>query len=71
MEESLRNALSELKRAEHSLFVSLKYTRTVDVIKHIVERLRPDIDNGTGPRNFKQRFQNCLLPVLEGKQTLR
>jgi hypothetical protein len=44
MEESLRNALSELKRAEHSLFVSLKYTRTVDVIKHIIERLIATID---------------------------
>lgn len=44
MEETLHNALVELKRADHSIFVSLKYTRTVDVIKSIVERLISTID---------------------------
>ena len=39
MRESLDNAKEELKRADHLIFVSLKYTRTVDVIKSIVERL--------------------------------
>ena len=39
MEEALANAKEELKRAEHLIYVSLKYTRTVDVIKSIVERL--------------------------------
>lgn len=38
-EESLQLALQELKRADHSIAVSLKYTRTVDVIKSIIERL--------------------------------
>lgn len=38
-EESIQNALQELKRADHSIAVSLKYTRTVDVIKSIIERL--------------------------------
>ena len=46
MEETLHNALSELKRADHSIFVSLKYTRTVDVIKNIIERLISTIDFG-------------------------
>jgi hypothetical protein len=32
-------ALYELKRVDHLIYVSLKYTRTVDVIKNIVERL--------------------------------
>lgn len=36
---NLRNATEELKRADHLVFVSLKYTRTVDVIKSIIERL--------------------------------
>lgn len=44
MEETLHNALVELKRADHSIFVSLKYTRTVDVIKSIIERLISTID---------------------------
>lgn len=38
-EEALELAKRELKRADHSIAVSLKYTRTVDVIKSIIERL--------------------------------
>jgi len=38
-QESLQFAMQELKRADHSIAVSLKYTRTVDVIKSIIERL--------------------------------
>lgn len=37
--DSLIQAKQELKRADHSIAVSLKYTRTVDVIKSIVKRL--------------------------------
>lgn len=33
------NAKNELKRADHLLYVSLKYTRTADVIKSIIKRL--------------------------------
>lgn len=33
------NAKEELKRADHSIYVSLKYTRTVDIIKNIIKRL--------------------------------
>ncbi len=39
MNEHLEQAIDELKRADHMIFVSLKYTRTVDVIRNIVERL--------------------------------
>lgn len=37
--EALERAKEELKRADHQIFVSLKYTRTVDVLKNIIERL--------------------------------
>ena len=37
--DSLMQAKQELKRADHSIAVSLKYTRTVDVIKSIIKRL--------------------------------
>ncbi|MBD3319256.1 hypothetical protein GF342_05090 [Candidatus Woesearchaeota archaeon] len=37
--DSLDNAKEELKRADHLFYVSLKYTRTVDVIKSVIERL--------------------------------
>lgn len=33
------NALQELKRADHLIYVTLKYTRTADVIKNIIKRL--------------------------------
>lgn len=39
MNESLYEANEELKRADHLLYVSLKYTRSVDVIRSIIERL--------------------------------
>ena len=39
MNQYLEDADEELKRADHLLYVSLKYTRTVDIIKSIVERL--------------------------------
>ncbi|MBI3035955.1 hypothetical protein HYY71_06555 [Candidatus Woesearchaeota archaeon] len=39
MEESFDKAVQELKRVDHLFWVSLKYTRTVDVIKHVIDRL--------------------------------
>ncbi len=44
--EFLETAQDELKRADHLMFVSLKYTRTVDVIKSIITRLKAAIDAG-------------------------
>jgi hypothetical protein len=44
MNEYLDAANEELKRADHLIFVSLKYTRTCDVIKHVIERLINSID---------------------------
>ncbi|OYT32547.1 hypothetical protein DRJ22_02950 [Candidatus Woesearchaeota archaeon] len=38
-DDNLRHAKQELNRADHSIAVSLKYTRTVDVIKSIIKRL--------------------------------
>ncbi|MBU0471148.1 MAG: hypothetical protein KKF65_00860 [Nanoarchaeota archaeon] len=39
MQESLKNAKEELKRVDHLIFVSLKYTRTVDVLLNIINRM--------------------------------
>lgn len=44
--EALERAQQELKRADHLIYVSLKYTRTVDVLKSIIERLISTIDEG-------------------------
>ncbi len=39
MNEYLEEAKEELKRVDHIIYVSLKYTRTVDVIRNAVHRL--------------------------------
>ena len=38
MIETLDDAKEELKRVDHLIYVSLKYTRTVDVIQNVIER---------------------------------
>ena len=39
MDELLHNAKEELKRVDHLIYVSLKYTRTCDVLKNVIDRL--------------------------------
>ena len=39
MEEHLFDAREELKRLEHIIYVSLKYTRTVDVLLNALNRM--------------------------------
>ena len=38
-EVEVSDAKEELKRADHSIYVTLKYTKTADVIKNIIKRL--------------------------------
>lgn len=44
MKESIEKAKEELKRADHLIYVSLKYTRTCDIFKSILERLINSVD---------------------------
>jgi len=39
MKETIDLAKEEIKRADHLLYVSLKYTKTVDVIKSLLDRI--------------------------------
>jgi hypothetical protein len=39
MKESLFEAKNELKRVDHQIYVSLKYTRTVDVLMNTIGRM--------------------------------
>jgi len=39
MRDAIENAVEELKRVDHSIFVSLKYTRTVDILINILIRM--------------------------------
>jgi hypothetical protein len=42
--ESLEEAGEELKRVDHLIYVSLKYTRTVDVLLNIINRMIDSYD---------------------------
>ena len=44
LEDFEDNAEEELKRADHLIYVTLKYTKTVDVIKNTIKRLINAID---------------------------
>ena|SRR3989344_917796 len=46
MLEDNTEAREELKRADHLIFVTLKYTKTVDVIKNTIQRLIAAYDYG-------------------------
>lgn len=39
MNEFVKEARDELKRSDHLFYVSLKYSRTVDVLKNLLDRL--------------------------------
>ncbi len=39
MREKLEDAFEELKRVDHLIYVSLKYTRTTDVLKNVIDRM--------------------------------
>jgi hypothetical protein len=59
MNEFLINANEELKRVDHLIYVSLKYTRTVDVIRSIIVRL---IDA------YNYLFEGMLQQLLKKKK---
>lgn len=46
MNELLNNVKNEIKRVDHLFFVSLKYTRTVDIVRSIIERMINALDFG-------------------------
>ncbi len=44
MRDALNQAYEELKRVDHLIYVSLKYTRTADVLKNILDRMITSFD---------------------------
>ncbi len=60
MEESYEDALEELKRSEHLYYVSLKYTRTVDVIRSLMDRFILMYDHGF----------NCILKYAKDNKKI-
>ncbi len=70
MKESYDEALQELKRVEHLFWVSLKYTRTVDVIKHVIDRLISCIGFGLEAL-LKHAKEKKLIPDVPANAGLR
>ena len=46
MIESYKQAIEEFKRVDHLYYVTLKYTRTVDVIRSVIDRLISTFEYG-------------------------
>ena len=61
----LNEAKEEIKRADHLLFVTLKYTRTTDVIKSVIFRLLDSYDNAIiySLENLKKKKKIKDIPL--------
>ena len=70
MNKSLDDAKNELKRVDHLLYVSLKYTRTVDVLKSIIERMITCFDFGFIAilKKVKRRRKTLEVPTQPRKR---
>ena len=66
MLESLDSAKEEIKRADHLMYVSLKYTRTVDILKSIIERLINAFNYGIEAMLLKKKVRDIpKIPKLK------
>ena len=61
IDEALTNALSALKRADHIYYVSLKYARTVDVMRNLIERIITTLEY-VGESLVKIRHDQGTMP---------
>ncbi len=60
MNTFLNESVEELKRVDHLIFVSLKYTRTVDVLKSVLDRLVTSYDKMLTALFVHKRGQDYL-----------
>ncbi len=63
MIEALDRAKKELNRADHLYHVSLKYTRTVDVLKSLIARLMNVIDSANEALLIKAKQEGTIPDV--------
>ncbi len=70
MRESLDNVVRELRKVDHLIFVSLKYTRTVDVLKHIIKRMISAFDFMMDALliNLKKKKKKIEIPKTPGQK---
>jgi len=71
----LNEAKEEIKRADHLLYVTLKYTRTTDVIKNVIARLLDSYDNAIiyalEYLKKKKKIKNIPLTPVSRAEILR
>ncbi len=67
MKESLDKATEELKRVDHLVFVSLKYTRTADVLKSILQRMINAFSFGFNALLIYAKEQKLITDYPENK----
>jgi len=53
------NAINELKRVDHLIYVTLKYTRTVDVIRSVIGKLI---------ETFNHKTEDMFTQLLDNKK---
>ncbi len=72
IDDSVEGAKDELKRADHSIYVTLKYTRTVDVIKNIIKRLiaATDIAIADSLNHLHAKKKLKEVPLMPKKRAL-
>lgn len=62
------SAEEEIKRADHLIYVTLKYTRTIDVIKNIIKRLITAYDYAMQELLQYLRIKPSSIPLIRAKQ---
>ena len=65
LEYSENTSFAELKRADHLFWVTLKYTRTVDVIKNIISRLLHSIELAINELFDKKKMKASPVTGIE------
>lgn len=62
------SAEEEIKRADHLIYVTLKYTRTIDVIKNIIKRLITAYDYAMQELLKHLKVKPSTMPLVRVKQ---
>jgi len=63
MKDAIDNAKEELKRVDHLIYVSLKYTRTCDIFKSIIDRLINTIDFALEAILIKMEDEHKIMEI--------
>jgi len=76
MREKLEEAFEELKRVDHLIYVSLKYTRTTDVLKNVIDRMITTAEcmmNAVGEhaKNTGKARTLAIQPMMKCKELKR